>query len=191
MFAPTAVTQWRTFERVVAMFKSIGLGICCLTLSISGVTRATVISVDNGKYGDDQCLKIDIGCKSDLKCVDFKPVIGGKDDCKISDKDNCDLKLIIDCHDTGKDGKDICKLNWTDTHDHLLCDIGNKDCNDNHGHDCDLLTDHCNSDPCGDHCSPPCDPVAVPAPASAEFGGLGVFGMMLFARLRSRRSAAV
>ena len=171
------------------MFKSIGLGICCLTLGISGVTRASVVNIDPGKYGDDKCLKIEKICHTDTKCVDFN--LGDKDDCKLDVKDICDFKPVLLCHDDKDKDKDTCKLVWTDKHDHLLCDIGDKD--GKHGHDCLLVIDRCGFDPCGHQvCDPaPCDPAAVPAPASAGFGGIGVIGMMLVARLRSRRSAAI
>ena len=198
------------------MFKSIGLGICCLTLSISGVTRATAINVDCGKYGDDKCVKIDTGCKPVVKCLDFKLDIGIKDICKLDLKD-CDKDVNKDCHDFkpclpvvpvlcdnkdgNKGGKDTCQLEWIDNCDHSLCDLGGPVCTDgNHGHnDCNLVTDGCGFNPCGngDHGGcvpcPPCPPsgnpcAAVPAPASAGFGGLGVLGMMVICRMRSRRS---
>jgi hypothetical protein len=191
------------------MFKSIGLGIACLTLTISGVTRATEINVDCGKYGDDKCIKVekvciplpadvqflDLGCKDNSKDCTKDIDTDGDKDCS---KDPCDLKLkpVIDCNDDkdGHDGKDTCKVDFCDTNVPYLCDIGDK----GHDHGCDLVIDGCSYDPCshGDQggCTPPpCDPTppaAVPAPASAAFGGLGVAGIMLMAGLRSRRSAA-
>jgi hypothetical protein len=192
------------------MFKSIGLGIACLTLTISGVTRATAINVDCGKYGHDKCIKVEKDCTplpTDVQFLD----LGNKDDgkdctkdiCK-DDKDDhkdclkkdlCDTKPVTEGIDDkdGKDGKDKCKIDWCDTHQPVLCDIGDKD----KDHGCDLVIDGCTYDPChGDqgHCVVPCDPdptAAVPAPASATFGGLGVAGIMLMAGLRSRRSAAL
>jgi hypothetical protein len=209
------------------MFKSIGLGIACLTLSISGVTRATAINVDCGKYGDDKCIKVEKDC-TPLPVIPFLLDLGNKDDGKDCNKDintdgnkdchivlpiclddkgcvkdPCDLKLkpVIDCDDhkidcnDNKGGKDTCKLDFCDKHEPVLCDIGDK----GHDHGCDLVIDGCNYDPCGHGnqggCTPPpCDPdptAAVPAPASAAFGGLGVAGIMLMAGLRSRRSAAL
>jgi hypothetical protein len=216
------------------MFKSIGLGIACLTLTVSGVTRATAINVDCGKYGDDKCIKLPTDCKPDIKCLDFLPVCDDKSDGKDCIKDNnndgnkdchivlpicldekgclkdpCDLKLkpIVDCDDhkivcDDKDGhgKDTCKLDFCDNkHEPVLCDIGNN-CDKGHG-ECDLVIDcnshgpsYCDNGGCDPHgmcvpCDPP--PAAVPAPASAAFGGLGVIGIMLMAGLRSRRSAAI
>jgi hypothetical protein len=185
------------------MFKSICLGIACLTLGISGVTRATEINVDGGKYGDDKCIKTPTDCKFDLKCVDFKPVcddkivIDPKLDCdKTPGLGNllCDLKLKLDCHPTildNKDGKDGCKVDFCDDkHEPKLCDLF---CDkDSKGHDhCDLTIDPCGYDHNDHCCQPPCDPdpaAAVPAPASAAFGGLGVAGIMLMAGLKARRA---
>ena len=195
------------------MFKSIGLGIACLTLTISGVTRATPISVDCGKYGDDKCIKVEKECMPlpvDVQFLDLGNKDGGKDClkdiCKDDNKDDhkdclkkdpCGIKLLIDGLDgkDGKDGKDKCKIDWCDTHQPVLCDIG--DGNQDKDHGCDLVIDGCSYDPCshGDPhgCVPaPCEPTAaVPAPASASFGGLGVAGIMLMAGLRARRSAAL
>jgi hypothetical protein len=202
------------------MFKSIGLGIACLTLTISGVTRATPVSVDCGKYGDDKCIKVEKDCTVEKECTPLPADIqfldvGNKDcnkdidkDCtkdickddnKDCVKDLCDLKIkpVVDCddHKDCDDGKDTCKVDLCDTHEPVLCDIGDKD----KDHGCDLVIDGCSNNPCGhdDHgdcTSPTCEPTppaAVPAPASAAFGGLGVAGIMLVAGLRSRRSAAL
>jgi hypothetical protein len=195
------------------MLKSIGLGIACLTLSIAGVTRATEIKVDCGKYGDDNCVKTDIGCKVDIGCTDIKfdcnkdqdqdcdnhnpAPIWQDNSCGDNGNDGCDIQKPV-CDNNNQDGNKGCDVTWTDKkHDHNLCDItppcgndNNDGCNDKDG--CGLVTDPCNHNPCGDGgCNPaPCDPAAVPAPASAAFGGIGVAGIMLMAALRSRRSIA-
>lgn len=181
----------------------IGLGIACLTLAISGVTRATEINVDGGKYGNDKCIKAQNDCKSDTKDVDCSSDYGNKDDSKDctkddnkdGDKDCHDLKLCSDDKGGNKYGKDTCKVDWCDKHEHDMCDVCDMD---GKGHDdCwKLVIDgHC-YDPCGHGghggCPPSnCDPTPVPAPASAAFSGLGVAGIMLMAGLRSRRSASV
>ena len=59
---------------------SLGLGICCLTLSLSSVSRASQIYVDDCKYG-----------KHDTKCHDVKDCDFGKLDIDLS-KLLCDLK---------------------------------------------------------------------------------------------------
>jgi hypothetical protein len=199
------------------MLKSIGLGIACLTLAISGVTRASQVCVDSGKYGDDKCIKIDKDCKSDVKTIDFCSDDGKKDGDSSCNKDT-DKDGKSDCHDLklsscdkdgdkdyGKDGdkdgkkdhdgKDTCKVTvtWNDDHQHSLCDIGDK----GHKDGCDLVTDGRSYDSCGkgdvgcsnpDPTDPKWVPSAVPVPTSAAMGGLGVAGIMLLTALRSRRS---
>jgi hypothetical protein len=122
---------------------------------------------------------------NDYKC--YEKIV---DFCKDHDKIdvmcgnmNChDLKLTCDDKDGDKDGKDTCKMNWLDKHDHCLSDVSD---NDNNG-GCHLVIDSCCHEPCdpGVNNAPP----AVPAPASAGFGGLGLVGVMLIAGLRSRRT---
>jgi hypothetical protein len=165
-----------SLERDSAMFKalkiaSLGLGICCLTLSLSSVSRASQISVcDNDKYG-----KHDDGCK-DVKYCDF-----GKLDCDLS-KLFCDDKDLKGCKDDkyGKDDhKDFCKIDWG-KHDDCFPICDDKD----HGK-CDIVPD------CHHDCKPmPCDPDphAVPAPAAAMTSGLGVITVALLGWLKNRRS---
>ena len=104
------------------MFKSIGLGIACLTLTISGVTRATPVSVDCGKYGDDKCIKVEKDCTVEKECTPLPrtsnswtsatrtatrtltriaPRIFASADNKDCVKDLCDLKIkpVVDCDD--------------------------------------------------------------------------------------------
>jgi len=180
MFAHPLISLRLIFERVPAMFKSLGLGICCLTLSISSVTRASILPVDGGKYGDDKCLKVVDPCLGDKKVPCFTGNLDLKGDikdilCDKGDDKLCDKKPVDDHKD--------CKIDFKG-HDHLLCDIGDK------GKDhCDLFVDHCDYDPCG-HAShePHCDPAAVSAPASAAFGGLVIAGIMLMVGLKARKS---
>jgi hypothetical protein len=174
------------------MFKSLGLGICCLTLSISGVTRASILPIDGGKYGDNKCVKIeDKGCKFDitdiLKGLDLKNLDLGKLDlgklnlCDIRDNKDCRDIKPVDCN---KDHKEVCKVDWKINLPPILCDIFK-----NHDKDRCEVIDRCDFHVDCDHHEHSCDPAAVPAPSAAAFGGLGVAGMMLVTALR-RRSVA-
>lgn len=191
------------------MFKSIGLGIACLTLSIAGVTRATAINVDCGKYGDDnkgdnKCLKVDLGnILSDIKCLDINFDCGDKNlDCHnpapVTEGDNndgygnqggCDIKPVL-CDDNHDNHNQGCDLTWTcGNDDHQICDLPPVCGDGNHNPGCGLGCDPCPPAPC-DPSMPVCPPpTMVPAPASAAFGGVGVAGIMLLAAFRSRRSA--
>jgi hypothetical protein len=173
-FAHRASANNLSHERDSAMFKSLkissmGLGICCLALSLSSVSHASQVSVDDGKYGKH--------CDTDHKDVytcDF-----GKSDCDLS-KLFCDLKDIKDdksCKDD-KHGKDICKIDWgKDNRCFPVCD-------DKHDDKCDFPT-HCHP-----VCPPPCDPdpTAVPAPAASVMSGFGVIAVGLMGWLKNRRS---
>ncbi|HEX4053071.1 MAG TPA: hypothetical protein VHX86_02290 [Tepidisphaeraceae bacterium] len=188
------------------MVKYTGLGIACLTLVLSGVTRASQICIDNGNDGkshnkcvtDDKCNKNDKNCdnkQSDDKCFKL-------DDCKVIDKNLCsknfcsDDKNLKDCKDDksckedkdckdGKKDKDKdCKIEWTcNKHDHISCDQDNQ--NGNH---CDLVTDGCDHN--NDGCKPDGCCASVPIPASSAMGGAGLFGIALMTFIRSRRSIA-
>jgi hypothetical protein len=163
------------------MFKSLGLGICCLTLSIAGVTRASAIQMDYGKYGDDynknkhmeQC---EVTTEVDFKTIDLKMDKYGKDN-----KDN------KDCRDDSKDyGKKIdysksCKIDWHMDNKPLHCD-------DKYGKNCEVI-DRCDIGYGEYDHKGNCDPHMVPAPSAAAFGGLGIAGVMLMAGLRKRRTA--
>jgi len=157
------------------MIKSIGLGMCCLTLAISGVTRASYIDL-GGKYGDDKGYT-DKGDKGDSKDCHFEVCPGSK-------LPEGDFKLVLDpCH-LPKGGEGICDLKWEDKSGHSICEIG--DPKDGGKGGCFVPP------PCEP--LPPCDPhgcSAVPAPASAAFGGLGVIGIMLASAFRKRKAAIV
>ena len=160
------------------MVKYMGLGIACLTLVLSGVTRAVEIKTVKGicgKFDDQQYL-------NDKSCYgkDFKL------DCSKPDKDICKdintLKDVKDCN-SGNDGNNDggCKIDVPSHCDTI--DVCNTDSNDSH---CDIVVDHgCNPEPCGPST---CDPVAVPAPASSVMGGAGLAGIALMTLVRSRRS---
>ena len=168
------------------MFKSLGLGICCLALGFSGVARASVVQIDGGKYGEKCDVKIDHDskCHVDFNCdikSDLKDICADKADLKCDFKDlkadvkdlKRDEKVGASCVDIKKDLKDI-KADW--------CDI-KADKEDLKKDICDLHFDlGC------DHHEHSCDPAAVPAPSAAAFGGLGIAGVMAMAGLRKRRS---
>ena len=158
------------------MIKSIGLGMCCLTLAISGVTRASYIDL-GGKYGDDKGYT-DKGDKGDSKDCHFEVCPGSK-------LPEGDFKLVLDpCH-LPKGGEGICDLKWLVKGDHSICDI--PDLKGDKG-GCFVPPPLCGLPPSDPHgCG--CDPSAVPAPASAAFGGLGVVGIMLVSAFRKRKAA--
>jgi hypothetical protein len=149
---------------------SLGLGICCLTLSLSSVSRASQIYVDDCKYG-----------KHDTKCHDVKDCDFGKLDIDLS-KLLCDLKDLKGLKDDKfckDDHKEFCKIDW-DKHDKCF-----PICDDKDRHDCDIVPS------CHHDCKPmPCDPDphAVPAPAAAMTSGLGVVAVALLGWLKNRRS---
>jgi hypothetical protein len=173
------------------MVKYMGLGIACLTLVLSGVTRASVISLDNGQNG--KCITDDKGkdkgCSDDKNfklddCKDIKLEIEKckKDGCK-DDKDLKDCKDDKDCKDGKKDKDHFCKIVWHDHHD--KCDQRQDDCD--YGKDCGLVIDPCyhHDHGCKDD---GCSCASVPTPASSALGGAGLGGIMLMSFLRSRRS---
>jgi hypothetical protein len=162
-----------------------GLGIACLTLVLSGVTRAGQINIGDGNQGkNDKCYTEDKGCSDKGVTLDL-----GKDDkdlCKKLEKDICKdiqkLEELKDCkHDKGDKGKDHCKIEWKNCDKHDFC----FDDKDKHDH-CDIVVDRgCHED----HCQPHgCDPIAVPTPASSAMSGAGLLGIALMAFARSRRS---
>ncbi|MGD0461968.1 MAG: hypothetical protein ABSB74_05730 [Tepidisphaeraceae bacterium] len=185
------------------MVKYMGLGIACLTLVLSGVTRAVVINTDEGNYGkhDYKCFPDDKSCR-DKGNDGFTLDLGNyfKDECRKFEKDGCKddkgLKDLRDCKrdkdrrddkdcrgDKGdKDGnKDHCKIEWRHRGDkHDICR------EDKHDHGCDFRWDRgCRDDGCRGHHH---EPVCVPAPASSALGGAGLAGIALMAFVRSRRS---
>ncbi len=179
------------------MVKFTGLGIACLTLVLSGVTRASFINVDCGNYGknDHKCLTDDKCYKNDKNCDDYK-LSDDKcfklDDCKggIDPFDKCGDKYLKDCkddkgckNDKGNKDKD-CKIDWRcDRNDHNhYCKHDNHDDND-----CDLVIDGCYHHDDGCHSHDSCC-ASVPAPASAAMGGVGLLGIALMTFVRGRRS---
>jgi hypothetical protein len=146
------------------MFKSIGLGICCLTFAFAGVSRADIGLGNN--YGDkDNHFDVCPGSKL--------PDLG------------CDYKLVIDpCHIT-KGGNGVCNLTWLEQDHNSFCKLPVLDPKDPKG-GC-FTPPPC--DPCGPQGGCVSDPSAVPAPASATFGGIGVLGIMIASALRSRKVA--
>jgi hypothetical protein len=164
-----------------------GLGIACLTLALSGVTRASTLPVDCGKYGKND-KKIE--CKDDHKgkdvCFDIKDIKEEIKCLEIELKDLKDDKGGKDekgCKDIKDDKKhDFCKVDFKKHHEKDLCDFGQ-----DYGHKCDLVLD----------CGGPSDPnsgwdhaCAVPTPAASAMSGAGLFGILLMGWLRSRRSIA-
>lgn len=169
------------------MVKYTCLGIACLTLVLSGVTRASLINIDyyrsydcSGSYGkndtscDDKGLKLD-DCKGTVGIDTLDNSIGNEG------------KNLEDCKDdkgckTDKNDKD-CKIDWScDRHDHDHCYQDNQD-----GNNCDLVIDGCY------HHDDGCEPsqsvcASVPAPASSAMGGAGLFGIALMTFIRARRS---
>ncbi|HEY1923145.1 MAG TPA: hypothetical protein VGG44_10385 [Tepidisphaeraceae bacterium] len=169
------------------MVKQMGLGIACLTLVLSGVTRAVEIKTDKGNCGkyDDHSYKHDKecddkgdGCKTLDLCIDIKK------ECEKIDKDFCkDIKNLKDCkedknwkHDK-KDEKS-CKIDWKKHYKHDICE-------DKHDDRCDYGKDRCHDKGCEPvHC----DPVTVPTPASSAMGGAGIAGIILMSIARARRT---
>jgi hypothetical protein len=169
-----------------------GLGIACLTLVLSGVTRAGQIKTDKGNYGnnDDKNYKHDKNYDDKDKCdVNLDLCNDIKQECKKLEKDGCkDVKCdekLKDCKsdkcDKDDKGKDHCKIEWKKHDKHDFC-FDDKNKYDDH---CHIVIDRCHHD----HCEPSgCDPVAVPAPASSAMSGAGLIGLALMAFARSRRS---
>jgi hypothetical protein len=165
-----------------------GLGIACLTLVLSGVTRAVEIKTDNGNCGkhddnsyksDKDCKDKDNGCKTIDLCTDIK------NECQKLEKQYCkDAKDLKDCKDDKgykhdkKDDK-YCKIDWKKDYKHELCE-------DKHDDHCDYGKDRgCHSKGCD---VTPCEPVTVPTPASSAMGGAGIAGIALMSIIRGRRS---
>jgi hypothetical protein len=171
------------------MVKYMGLGIACLTLVLSGVTRAVEIKTEKGICGkyDDKCFLDDKGCKDKgNKGVTLDLGVNLKDECKKLEKDGCkdvkELKELKDCKhekECKEDKKDHCKIEWKNhCEKHDICE-------DKHDDHCDLIIDH----GCRDSCDPNhCNPACVPAPASSAMGGAGLLGIALMVFARSRRS---
>jgi hypothetical protein len=174
------------------MVKYMGLGIACLTLVLSGVTRAVEIKNcegNNGKY-EENSYKHDKDCqdKGD-KCLTVDLSADIKNECEKIEKQYCkDSKDLKDCKEDkgdkyGKhDKKDdkFCKIDWKkDYSKHEICDY-------KHDDHCDYGKDH---NHCG-NCDPKtyCEPVTVPTPASSAMGGAGIAGIALMSIVRGRRS---
>jgi hypothetical protein len=182
-----------------------GLGIACLTLALSGVTRASTIQVDCGKYGKND-KKIE--CKDDHKnkevCFEIKKDVKDiKEDLKDYTCDLKDLKSDIKhdkdgrlCKDIKHDEKDIredrkdikCdvkELKELLKHCHVynLCEVGLG------GKDLRLINqiDGCGHNQGGNSWEHAC---AVPTPAASAMSGAGLLGIMLMGLVRSRRSIA-
>ncbi len=177
------------------MVKYMVLGIACLTLVLSGVTRAVEIKTDEGNCGknDYQSFKDDKSCSdkgNDGVTLDLGKDV--KDECREFDKDSCKddkgLKDLKDCNydkdgkGDNKDNKDNCKIEWRhDIDKHDVCP------EDKHEDHCDIVLDQGCRDDGG---SNSCQPASVPAPASSALGGIGIAGIALMTFARSRRSIA-
>lgn len=171
------------------MVKYMGLGIACLTLVLSGVTRAVEIKTDcgnNGKYNDNS-YKHDKDCKDKGDdCVKLDSCIDIKHECEKLEKEYCkDIKNLKDCKDdkgckeVKHDKKDdkYCKIDFKKHYKHEICEIKHDDC--------DYGKDRCHVK----NCEPThCDPVSVPTPASSAMGGVGIAGIILASIARGRRT---
>jgi hypothetical protein len=172
------------------MVKYMGLGIACLTLVLSGVTRAVEIKSDcgnNGEYNDNS-YKHDKDCKDQGEtCLTLDSCTDIKQECEKLEKDYCkDSKDLKDCkEDKGcKDGKydkkddKSCKIEWKKHYNkHEICE-------DKHD-ECDYGKDRCHIKSCD---PTHCEPVTVPTPASSAMGGAGIAGIILASIARSRRT---
>jgi hypothetical protein len=175
------------FERSPTMLKSIGLGIVCLTLGICGSTRAKAIPVDGGKYGDEKRLQagkcsatIAPGNKDadenyqDLAVSDFAGLSGDGGHDFVSDI--CRFDLRGDVEQGGWDSSPANSWAW--------CESSSEGSSES------IPWCSGNSNPKGSRNGTASETTAVPsvsAPTSAALGGVGVAGIMLMVRLRSRR----
>ena len=153
------------------MIKSICLGIGCLTLVVSGVTRAGSIDIEHGKYGDGNNNKdksycqVDTNkdksyCQVDTKSIDFSSDCGNKDDskdCYKNDNKDCNgdndcsnytPTPTVDCNDDNY-GEKSCKVDCSNNDNNSGQNCDNSVCPvscDNGNDSCNLVTDSCPSD---------------------------------------------